>query len=91
MHVWHSRCFTGASFDIRTLTRRYTGSLNGDSGEHHDCSIALRLRSYRLFMHFFTLQIRKSPDVSARAFLFFMPPLKVKAAYQSRLKYDAFN
>lgn len=36
-------------------------------------------------------QKRKSPDVSARAFLFFMPPLKVKAAYQIRLKYDAFN
>lgn len=36
-------------------------------------------------------QKRQSPDVSARAFLFIMPPLKVKAAYQSRLKYDAFN
>lgn len=36
-------------------------------------------------------QKRQSPDVSVRAFLFIMPPLKVKAAYQSRLKYDAFN
>lgn len=36
-------------------------------------------------------QKRQSPDVSARAFLFIMPPLKVKAAYQSRLKYDVFN
>lgn len=44
-----------------------------------------------VLIHIFYLQKRKSPDVSARAFLFFMPPLKVKAAYQSRLKYDAFN
>lgn len=36
-------------------------------------------------------QKRQSPDVSVRAFLFIMPPLKVKAAYQSRLKYDSFN
>lgn len=28
-------------------------------------------------------QKRQSPDVSVRAFLFIMPPLKVKAAYQS--------
>lgn len=39
----------------------------------------------------FGYQKLQSPDVSARAFLFIMPPLKVKAAYQSRLKYDAFN
>ena len=35
----------------------------GDSGPHHDCGFAYRLRSIRLLVHFLTLQKRKSPTV----------------------------
>lgn len=36
---------------------------HGDSGPHHDCGFAYRLRSIRLLVHFLTLQKRKSPTV----------------------------
>lgn len=36
---------------------------HGDSGPHHDCCIAVRLRSIRLLVHFISLQKRKNPAV----------------------------
>lgn len=74
-----------------TLTHHYTGSPLRDSGQHHYCYIAFRLRSIRLAFTFPASRNDKAPTFPPGLFLFFMPPLKVKAAYQSRLKYDAFN
>ena len=65
-----------------------SGSLKETRG--HIMTVACK-RGLSVYLSHFPPQKRKSPDVSARAFLFIMPPLKVKAAYQSRLKYDVFN
>ncbi|MGA4923476.1 hypothetical protein, partial [Bacillus subtilis] len=62
---------------------------------YHDCCIVFRLRSIRLLMHFLPLQKRKNPTALTAGFeclfLIVLPPFKVKAAYQSRIKYDLFN
>lgn len=49
--------------DQRVLQFVPASGSHGDSGQHHDCYIAYRLRSIRLLVHFLTLQKRKSPTV----------------------------
>lgn len=66
-----------------------SGSIKWTRG--HIMTAAYKCCLSLLLAHNPGLQKRQSPDVSARAFVFIMPTLKVKAAYQSRLKYDAFN
>ena len=94
----YNRCASGVRaalpehvllFTLTTVC--YTCSPLRDSGQHHYCCSAFRLRSIRLAFTFPASRNDKAPTFPPGLFLFFMPPLKVKAAYQSRLKYDAFN
>lgn len=99
--VASSPLITGARLAFALLYRSLLLSMNPYPSLHRlaitrlgAASLLLNCLSaavYPFSFHISRLQKRQSPDVSVRAFLFFMPPLKVKAAYQSMLKYDVFN
>ena len=98
----HNRCASGVRaalpsypFPRLTLTSGMSqfgpasGSLKETRG--HIMTVACKRGLSVYLSHFPPPRNAKAPTFPPGPFLFIMPPLKVKAAYQSRLKYDAFN